>query len=109
MFELGDGLLGAYGVEAILQDTEIRDALSAVILCANDPVGAWGGIKLLRDEFGIDPIAVTGRATDNEVGVAIIEQQGGVPGINALSNGAKLGDLLQHKLKLGKSNAGEPK
>ena len=108
VFELGDGLLGAYGVEAILQDTEIRDALSAVVLCANDPVGAWGGIKLLRDEFEIDPIAVTGRATDNEVGVAIIEQQGGVPGINALSNGAKLGDLLQHKLKLGKSNAGEP-
>jgi hypothetical protein len=42
------------------------------------------------------------------VGVAIIEQQGGVPGINALSDGAKLGDLLQHKLKLGKSNTEEP-
>ena len=108
VFELGDGLLGAYGVEAILQDPEIRGALSAVVLCANDPVGAWGGIKLLRDKFGIDPIAVTGRATDNEVGVAIIEQQGGVPGINALSDGAKLGDLLQHKLKLSKSNAEEP-
>lgn len=108
VFELGDGLLGAYGVEAILRDPEIRGALSGVVLCANDPVGAWGGIKLLRDQFEIEPVAVTGRATDNQVGVAIIEQQGGVPGINALNDGAKLGDLLQNKLKLGKTAMGKP-
>ena len=29
VFELGDGLLGAYGVEAILTDASIRDALSS--------------------------------------------------------------------------------
>ena len=51
VFELGDGLLGAYGVEAILKDSNIRGALSAVVLCANDPVGAWGGVKLLRDSI----------------------------------------------------------
>src|SRR5690606_3374584 len=55
VFELGDGLLGAYGVEAILRDPEIRKALSAVVLTANDPVAAWGGVKLLRDEFEIEP------------------------------------------------------
>ncbi|MDH5245840.1 MAG: hypothetical protein OEW98_05270, partial [Betaproteobacteria bacterium] len=37
VLELGDGLLGAYGVEAILSDRSIRDALTAVVLCANDP------------------------------------------------------------------------
>ena len=34
VFELGDGLLGAYGVEAILSDDEVRAALTAVVLCA---------------------------------------------------------------------------
>ena len=32
VMELGDGLLGTYGVEAILKDEEIRDALTSVVL-----------------------------------------------------------------------------
>jgi hypothetical protein len=65
VFELGDGILGAYGVEAILRDTAIRDAISCLVLSANDPVAAWGGVELLRKEFGIEPGVVTGPATDN--------------------------------------------
>ena len=58
VFELGDGLLGAYGVEAILSAEDIRGALSAVILSANDPVAAWGGVKLLRERFAIEPLSL---------------------------------------------------
>ncbi len=100
VFELGDGLLGAYGVDAILRDTEIRAALTCTVLCANDPVAAWGGVKLLREEFDIEPAVVTGPATDNQVGIDIIRDRLGVPAINALSNGAGLGDLLQGVLHL---------
>ncbi len=101
VFELGDGLLGAYGVEAILHDPAIRDRLTAVVLCANDPVSAWGGIKLLREEFGIEPAAVTGPATDNQVGIDIIRDRSRVPAINAMAAGADLGDLLQGIVGLG--------
>jgi hypothetical protein len=94
VFELGDGILGAYGVEAILKDPAIKPTLTAVVLCANDPVAAWGGVKLLREEFAIEPTVVTGPATDNQVGIDIIDQRLGLPGINALSNGVELGDLL---------------
>ncbi|MCY3731895.1 MAG: hypothetical protein OXF98_11185 [Rhodospirillaceae bacterium] len=100
VFELGDGLLGAYGVEAILGDPEIRGVLSAVVLCANDPVGAWGGVKLLREAFDIDPVAVTGPATDNLVGIEIIERRLEVRGVNALTHGADLGDLIQQRIGL---------
>jgi molybdopterin-guanine dinucleotide biosynthesis protein len=93
--ELGDGLLGAYGVQAILHDDEIRSRLTAVVLSANDPVSAWGGVKLLREEFAIEPAAVTGPATDNQVGIDIIRARSNVPAINAMSAGAELGDLLQ--------------
>jgi len=94
VFELGDGILGAYGVEAILKDAEVKPALTAVVLCANDPVAAWGGVMLLRDDFGIEPTVVTGPATDNQVGIEIVADRLGLPGINALSNGVELGDLL---------------
>jgi hypothetical protein len=107
VFELGDGLLGTYGVHSILMDTEIKKALSAVVLSANDPVAAWGGIKLLRERFGIEPAAVTGPATDNLVGVEIIRQQLNVEAFNAISNPADLGDHLI--AKLGISHAGESK
>jgi len=94
VFELGDGLLGTYGVEAILAADDIRQALTAVVLSANDPVAAWGGVKLLRERFGIEPAAVTGPSTDNQVGVDIIRQQMNVTAINAITAGADLGDHL---------------
>ena len=101
VFELGDGLLGTYGVEAILLDAEIKAVLTAVVLSANDPVAAWGGVKLLRERFGIEPAAVTGPATDNQVGVQIIEEQMGVAAFNAISSGADLGDHIIARLGLG--------
>jgi hypothetical protein len=94
VFELGDGLLGTYGVEAILAADDIRQSLTAVVLSANDPVAAWGGVKLLRERFGIEPAAVTGPSTDNQVGVDIIQQQMSVTAINAITAGAELGDHL---------------
>jgi hypothetical protein len=99
VLELGDGLLGAYGVAAILEDEEIRQAMTAVVLCANDPVSAWGGAKILRDEFGIEPAVVTGPATDNDVGVQQIAERLALPGINALSSGVALGDKVAALLK----------
>ena len=94
VFELGDGILGTYGVDSILECDDIRKALTGVVLSANDPVAAWGGVKLLRERFGIEPCAVTGPATDNAVGVEIIREQMKVPAHNALSDGAALGDCV---------------
>jgi hypothetical protein len=94
VFELGDGLLGTYGVDAILESADIRSALTAVVLSANDPVAAWGGVKLLRERFGIEPCVVTGPSTDNQAGVEIITNQLGLPAFNAISEGAALGDRV---------------
>jgi hypothetical protein len=101
VFELGDGILGAYGVDAILDDEAIRKSLTAVVLSANDPVAAWGGVKLLRERFKIEPCAVTGPATDNAVGVDIIQEQMNVKAFNALTNGAALGDWVIESIGLG--------
>ncbi|MEC9374889.1 MAG: hypothetical protein VYA80_00800 [Pseudomonadota bacterium] len=100
VFELGDGLLGTYGVDAILQDEKISSALSCLILCANDPVGAIGGIELLKNDFSLSTDLVTGPSTDNQVGCNIIEKRLSIEAINAITNGSKLGDAVVKKLGL---------
>jgi hypothetical protein len=105
VFELGDGILGTYGVDAILECPDIRAALTGVVLSANDPVAAWGGVKLLRDRFGIEPCVVTGPSTDNQVGVEIITTQMGVPAFNAMSAGAALGDRVMEAVGLVRESA----
>ncbi len=102
LFELGDGILGAYGVEAILADEGIRSTLSCLLLCASDPVAAWGGARLLKEEYGIDVAAVTGPATDNQVGLDILTQRIGVPGFNAIIQSAELGEFVARNVSLGR-------
>lgn len=72
-----------------------------MLLSANDPVAAWGGVKLLRERFGIEPCAVTGPATDNQVGVEIITDQMRVPAVNALGSGPALADAVIAAVGLG--------
>jgi len=102
VYELGDGILGAYGVEAILRDEDIREAHACLVLCANDPVAAWGGVKILRDEFDLEPDVVTGPATDNAVGKEIIAERLAIDAINAITHGAELGDAVAATIGLAK-------
>ena len=80
--ELGDGLLGRYGVDTILADPVLKQEQGALVFAANDPVAAWGGVLWL-EQHGWRPVAVTGPATDNEAGSSRIVELCGVPAINA--------------------------
>jgi hypothetical protein len=99
LLELGDGLLGAYGVDAILADAELRGAFTASVFAANDPVAAWGGVELLRREYGLEPTAVTGPATDNKAGAELIERKVGVAAANARTSPERLTDLVASALE----------
>ncbi len=98
--ELGDGLLGTYGVEAILSDSAIAKILTSIVLCANDPVAAWGGARILREQYDLEPQLVSGPATDNSVGIRQISERLGLPAINALTNGSALGDAIANSIGL---------
>lgn len=88
--ELGDGIMGQYGVQEILSDRKLISRAACIVLCANDPVGAWGAVQLLKEEFGIKPDIITGPTTDNEAGIKAIASKVGIPAINARMNGAEL-------------------
>jgi hypothetical protein len=99
VLELGDGLLGLYGVDAILDDEALRATFAAVVLAANDPVAAWGGLRLLRERHGITATVVTGPSTDNDAGTVLIEKECGTPARNARSNPGGLADVVLARVR----------
>ena len=58
--EFGDGIMGHYGVEWLLRDRELMSHVRAHILCANDLVGAWGGLQYLQDDLGLEVDCISG-------------------------------------------------
>lgn len=84
--ELGDGILGEYGVQDILRDPELASLGAAWIMAAPDPVGCWGALQLMRGEFGLPITAITGPATDNDVGQHYIRASLGLAAFNARRN-----------------------
>ena len=97
--ETGDGIMGEYGVQAILSDKELMAHSAALVLCANDPVGVAGGVRDLSEHYGLKVDVVAGPATDNQVGTRFIEREFGVPGINARTRADALGQLILDKVK----------
>lgn len=82
IFELGDGIIGGYGVMSYFEDDELYGRTKVHICCANDPVGAFGA-KRIFDDRGQRIDLFAGPATDNEVGRQYIEEELGVKAINA--------------------------
>lgn len=107
VLELGDGLLGLYGVDAILNDVPVRESFRAVVLAANDPVGAWGGVALLRDRHQLATTVVTGPATDNAAGVRLVVEQAQVPAANARAEPDALAAVVLQKLGLAPRQTGQ--
>jgi hypothetical protein len=97
VLELGDGIMGEYGVMNLLLDAELMGFVRAHVLAANDPVGAWGAVRFLQGRC--PPIdAVCGPATDNLVGQRFITGQLGVPAANAIQDPVRLGEIVLGKL-----------
>jgi len=90
--ELGDGILGEYGVQDILRASDLMSLGAAYIMAAPDPVACWGAQQLMRDTFRLPITAITGPATDNEVGRTYITKELGLPAHNARRDAAGLVD-----------------
>ena len=98
--ELGDGIMGTYGVQDILSDKAVQARTKAIVLCANDPVGAWGGQNFLQEQFNIKADVISGPVTDHDAGSKFVNDKVGIPGINARSNGVELAEFLLKKVGL---------
>jgi hypothetical protein len=97
VIELGDGILGGYSVESVFEDAEFREAMVALVFCASDYVGAWGGIELFKRR-GIKVDLIAGSVTDSKMGEDFVEREFGVLAGNARRNGVKLFEIVKQKM-----------
>jgi hypothetical protein len=97
--ETGDGIMGEYGVQAILGDKDLMSRSAAFVLCANDPAGVAGAVRELDERYGIRADVVAGPATDNQVGTRFIEREFHIPGVNARTRADALGELILDKVR----------
>ncbi|MCB0826939.1 MAG: hypothetical protein KDC26_12185 [Armatimonadetes bacterium] len=93
--ELGDGVLGAYGVDEIL---ESKPNFKTCIVAANDVIGGYAVVKSLREK-GIAVSCVVGPATDNLTGVEKLESLG-IPAANLMRESQKFTELLAKGVEL---------
>jgi len=107
VLEMGDGLLGTYGVRALFADDYVRGSIDELILCANDPVGAWGATRILEEDHGLKPAVVSGPVTDSEAGRNFCAQSLGLPSWNALRDGDGILELLDTPDALSEEASGE--
>lgn len=92
--EMGDGVIGRYGVDTILRDAEFRSWIRAHVLTANDLVAAWGGLKwCAENDLHLD--VISGPATDNAVGTSYVREELGVSAANARKHGETFVDLVE--------------
>ncbi|MEQ1763243.1 MAG: hypothetical protein ABL984_08875 [Pyrinomonadaceae bacterium] len=96
--ELGDGIVGGYGVESILQDAELRSAISSFVFCASDYVGVIGGVEVLRD-LGLSIDVVAGSVTDSAMGEEFVSSRFGLKAGNARRDGKRLFELVESAFK----------
>jgi hypothetical protein len=97
--ELGDGIVGGYGVDAILKDAEITESFTSFVFCAADYVGVIGGAAVLRD-IGVTIDVVAGSVTDSAMGEDFVRDHLGLAAGNARRDGAKLFSLIEPALKM---------
>ncbi len=106
VIELGDGLMGRYGVDAILDAPDIRQRISVLLLAANDPVAAWGGVQILAGDHDLRTDLITGPATDNRAGIDAIASRCSVPAVNARTDPVALADAVLLALEAGRGPRG---
>ena len=98
VIELGDGILGGYSVDTVFADKELLEATAALVFCASDYVGAWGGIELLRRR-GVEVDVISGSVTDSKMGEDYVTTEFGVPAANARREGERLFELVMAKIQ----------
>jgi len=103
--ELGDGILGEYGVQDILRDPGLMALGAAHVMAAPDPVGCWGAHQLMCNQYNLQITCFTGPATDNQVGRDYIAANLNIPAHNALRDAAGLVQTV--RAHLGAPIAGE--
>ncbi|MBI4577715.1 MAG: hypothetical protein HY722_15740 [Planctomycetes bacterium] len=102
--EMGDGIIGRYGLPSVFNDQEILSVVRCHVVTANDLVAAWGAVGVMNI-YGITIDVMAGPATDNDVGTEYIRSTLKIEAANAHGEPRSLADVVERALA---AHHGEP-
>jgi hypothetical protein len=95
--EFADGLLQRE-TSMLLSSPDVRERVHRLILCANDAFGAIGGIRVLKEQFRLEPDAISGLCSSSPLHIRELQMMVDIPVFNSVSpDVASLYPLLEAK------------
>lgn len=79
--EFADGVMQRE-TAMLLRNEYVRSRIHRLVFSANDAFGAIGGLRILKDEFGLTPDAVSGRCTSSPLMLRELRQRTDIPVYN---------------------------
>jgi len=73
----------------LLKSEKVRDRISKLIFCAPDSTAVYGGINILKDEFGLVPDAISGLCSSSPLAMREIESFTDLPIIQSMEKDFK--------------------
>jgi hypothetical protein len=82
--ELADGILQRE-TGMLLSSQVVRSRIHRLIFCAQDAFGAIGGLKILQDNYGLHPDAISGVCSSSPLHIRELATQTDIPVFNSAS------------------------
>lgn len=96
VLEMGDGLMGEYGVDDVLGDPRFARHVTGAVLAAHDIIGAVAAAETMK-RYGIEVKAITGPCTDSIAATRKLESLG-LPAANIFMDADKVCRLVTQGL-----------
>jgi hypothetical protein len=78
-----------------LHSSDVTSRLHRLVFCAADAFGAIGGLRILKERFGLIPDAISGVCSSSPLHLRELSDFSGVPVFNSAEPNAKeLADIL---------------
>lgn len=96
--ELGGDVIGANS-QAVLSDDEFRNKISVFILASNDSFASFGCCRYLDEMYGLKPLFISGRVSENSVGCERSKKLTGIETLDITEEVEKAGDLVWNHIR----------
>ncbi len=80
--EIADGIMQRE-TSMLLRSEVVRERIHKLVFCAYDAMGAIGGIRMLKDEYGLVPDAVSGVCSSSPLGIREVSKYTDIPIFNS--------------------------
>ncbi|MEJ6732687.1 MAG: hypothetical protein QNK90_11480 [Opitutaceae bacterium] len=87
--EISDGI-GQRETAILLNSEDVKSRIDTLIFAAGDAFGAIGGLKVLKERFGLEPDAISGVCSSSPLHIRELESHTSIPVFNSAAPDLKL-------------------